>query len=312
MTTNSLFGLKLKKMGEELLSQTSRILADLGFQIDKRTIPVLIILIENGAVGVNELADHLGMTHPAIVQVVDKLNMKGFISKRNSTKDKRRTLIEITRKGRTVMRNINPILEEIQGSIDSVIKNIDGSLPYSLLTLENFIKSKVLINSVNEKLKENAMKEVEIVPYNKRYKKQFSRLNYEWLQKYFEVEEEDQRLLEYPEREIINKGGEVFFGLISGEVVGTVAVAKINKTTYELTKMAVTEKARGKKVGKKLALTTIGFAVERKAKILKLSTSYKLIAALNLYKTLGFVEIPNEYDNRYKRELIHMELDLVE
>jgi len=74
--------------------------------------------------------------------------------------------------------------------------------------------------------------------------------------------------------------------------------------------MAVAEKAQGKQIGKKLALTTIGYAVEKGANKLKLSTSIKLNAALNLYKSLGFEQVEANSDSRYKRELIHMELGL--
>lgn len=305
-----LLGLKLKKIGEELLSQTSKILADSDYHFDKRTIPVLSILIENGPVSVNEMANLLGMTHPAIVQVSGNLNKKGFVSVTKSEKDKRITLLQITKKGKTEIEKIKPILDEIEDGLNLLVSNIDHSFHYSLSKLEKAVKEKEVTKNVWERLNQKEMKEVVIVPFDRRYKKKFLDLNYEWLKKYFEVEEEDKRLLINPEKEIIKQGGEIFFALLKEEVVGTCAVLKKDSSTYELTKMAVTKKAQGKQIGKKLALTSIGFAVEMGAKRLILSTSYKLVAALNLYKTLGFVEIQKENDERYKRELIHMELEL--
>jgi len=100
--------------------------------------------------------------------------------------------------------------------------------------------------------------------------------------------------------------------LLKDKVVGTVAVCKLNPSTYELSKMAVTEEVQGKQIGKKLALTSIGFAVDNNAERLVLSTNVKLTAAINLYKSLGFEIVPNVDDYRYKRELIYMELNLVE
>jgi ribosomal protein S18 acetylase RimI-like enzyme len=138
-------------------------------------------------------------------------------------------------------------------------------------------------------------------------------LNYEWLEKYFKTEKaevEDKRLLNNPEREIVKKGGEIFFAIINNVVVGTCAVLKIDDTTYELAKMGVTEKVQGRQIGKKLALTAIGYAVEKGALKLILYTSTKLSAALNLYRGLGFVEVNGESNDRYKRKLILMELDL--
>jgi ribosomal protein S18 acetylase RimI-like enzyme len=87
-------------------------------------------------------------------------------------------------------------------------------------------------------------------------------------------------------------------------------VLRIDNTTYELAKMGVTEMAQGRQIGKKLALTAIGYAVEKGAVKLKLYTSTKLNAALNLYRGLDFVEVKGELNDRYNRELILMELDL--
>ena len=74
--------------------------------------------------------------------------------------------------------------------------------------------------------------------------------------------------------------------------------------------MAVIENAKGKQVGKKLGLTVIGFAFSKRGKRIVLDTNYKLKTAIQLYRKLGFVTIPFKYDNKYKRELIRMELNL--
>ena len=157
------------------------------------------------------------------------------------------------------------------------------------------------------------IQEINIIPYTRKYKSDFAKLNYEWLEKYFKTEKaepEDKRLLNNPEREIIKKDGEIFFAILNDVVVGTCAVLKINDSIYELSKMAVTEKAQGKQIGKKLALTAIGYAVEKGALKLILYTNNKLNAALNLYRRLGFIEVKGEMNDRYKRKLISMELDL--
>ena len=41
-----------------------------------------------------------------------------------------------------------------------------------------------------------------------------------------------------------------------------------------------------------------------------LDTNYKLNTAVQLYRKLGFTVIPFEYDNKYQRELIRMELNI--
>jgi ribosomal protein S18 acetylase RimI-like enzyme len=76
--------------------------------------------------------------------------------------------------------------------------------------------------------------------------------------------------------------------------------------------MAVTENAKGKQVGRKLAEHIIGRARQRKSKSLILETSPKLIAALNLYRKLGFIQVPYRQGEvtKYHRMTIKMELKL--
>lgn len=313
MDNELFFGIRLKKTGEMLSSQIARILSDRKIEFEPRGIYVLIILRERAQASIKEIADLLGMTHPAIVQMVNSLNSIGLIAQSKSVDDKRITLIELTEKGKNELNRIKPVLTEIEQAVESMSNDINGNLKYWLSKLSEALKSKLLLQKVNEGLKQKAIKEINIVPYQRKYKSDFAQLNYEWLEKYFKTEKaeaEDKRLLNNPEREIVKKGGEIFFAILNNVVVGTCAVLKIDDTTYELAKMGVTEKVQGRQIGKKLALTAIGYAVEKGALKLKLYTSSKLNAAHNLYRSLGFVEVKGESNDRYKRKLILMVLDL--
>jgi len=313
MDNNLFFGIRLKKTGEMLSSQIAQILSESKIEFESRGIYPLVILGEKTKVSIKEMADLLGMTHPAIVQLVNSLNSNGLITQSKSAKDKRKTLIELTEKGKNELDRIKPVLNEIELAVESIINETDTNLKYLLSKLNAAVKGKLLLQIVDEGLKQKAIREINIVPYNGKYKSDFARLNYEWLEKYFKTEKaepEDKRLLNNPKREIINKGGEIFFAILNDNVVGTCAVLKVSDSIYELSKMGVTAKAQGRQIGKKLALTAIGYAVEKEASKLRLYTSSKLKAALNLYRGLGFIEMKEESNTRYKRELILMELDL--
>ena len=313
MNDELFFGIRLKKTGEMLSSQISEILSDKKIEFEPRGIYLLIILKEKEQASIKEIAAILGMTHPAIVQMVNSLNNIGMITQSKSVDDKRITLIKLTAKGKEELNRINPVLTEIESTVESIINEIDANLKYSLSKLSEAVKSKMLTMKVNEGLKQKSIDEVNIVPYKRKYKSDFAKLNYEWIEKYFNTERgkaEDKRLLNNPEREIIKKGGEIFFALLNENVVGTCAVLKIDNLSYEIAKMGVTEKAQGKQIGKKLALTAIGYAVEKGASKLRLYTSSKLTAAQNLYRILGFIEVKEKPNHQYKRKLILMELDL--
>ncbi|GMR25430.1 MAG: hypothetical protein BMS9Abin39_0728 [Ignavibacteria bacterium] len=313
LDTDIFIGVKLKKISESISSQIAKLLIQQNVEFEPRAFPVLLVLKEKESVNINEIAAILGMTHPAIVQIANHLNKVGFIKHNKSMIDKRITLLELTEKGEENLTLLEPLIVGIRDTIKSIIKEVDINLIYSISKLSKAIGNNILMNRVLDDLRQKALTEISVVPFKRKYKSDFIRINREWLKKYFEdegFEKEDERLLKNPEKEIINKGGEIFFAILNNEVVGTCAVIKIDDLSFELAKMGVTEKAQGKQIGKKLALTSIGYAVEKGAVKLTLCTSIKLIAALNLYKKLGFKEKTKKDDRRYKRALIHMELDL--
>jgi len=153
------------------------------------------------------------------------------------------------------------------------------------------------------------MDEIKIITYIPKYKKQFKELNYEWLNKYFEIEPMDEEILSNPEK-IIDEGGQIFLAVINGEAVGTAALIKMNESTFELAKMSVTEKHQGKSIGKKLCQAAIDYAKGKKFKNIFLESNSKLTPALNLYKKLGFRFLPKKVSSHYKRCDVKMIMDL--
>ncbi len=68
--------------------------------------------------------------------------------------------------------------------------------------------------------------EIQIIPYSAARGPFFKSLNVEWLEKYFQVEPIDTRLLSNPQVEIIDPGGHIFFISDDDAVVGTAALLK--------------------------------------------------------------------------------------
>lgn len=150
---------------------------------------------------------------------------------------------------------------------------------------------------------------IEIIPYSSTYKEAIKLLNVEWLEKYFFVEPNDVISLSNPEEEILNKGGFIYYAKLNNQIVGTASLLKVNNTIFELSKMAVTETAKGKGIGKLLMEHCIHEAKIKNIKTLILFSNTKLTPAITLYKKFGFKEIPLE-TGKYLRANIKMQLDL--
>jgi len=148
----------------------------------------------------------------------------------------------------------------------------------------------------------------EIIDYKPEYNRKYRELNYEWLQKYFEIESTDEKILSDPQKEIIDKKGFIFFALFKGEVVGTCTLMRHDDENYELSKMCVTEKYQRKGAGERLINEAISKAYQLGIEHIYLSTNRNLTAAIKLYRKKGFkiVTKPPTIRSSYKRESIHM------
>ncbi|MBT8386282.1 MAG: MarR family transcriptional regulator, partial [Ignavibacteria bacterium] len=74
-----LLGSRLKKIGENLTAQVGKICKDYKVDFETKWIPAISALYEKGDLSVQSLADYLGITHPAVVQLTNQLLERGFI-----------------------------------------------------------------------------------------------------------------------------------------------------------------------------------------------------------------------------------------
>ena len=149
---------------------------------------------------------------------------------------------------------------------------------------------------------------IEIIDFEPKYRDDFKNLNVEWLEKYFEVEPYDKEVLSNPEKYILEKGGKIFFAKLEDKIIGTVALMPKN-SSFELNKMAVTDKIQSKGIGSLLMQKCIDEAKNLGLKEIFLFSNTKLDKAINLYKKVGFLE--EHFDSSdYKRANIYMTLKL--
>ena len=158
----------------------------------------------------------------------------------------------------------------------------------------------------------SSLEEAEVFGFDLLLAPQFESLNREWIEKYFELEEADRVVFKDPYKEVVEPGGQIFFVVVNGEVLGTCAVMRLDARTYELAKMAVSSKAQGRGYSNLLMKSAIAFARENGAERLILLSNTRLTAAIALYEKFGFKSVPITEAEEYKRVDIQMELSFGE
>jgi ribosomal protein S18 acetylase RimI-like enzyme len=152
--------------------------------------------------------------------------------------------------------------------------------------------------------------EINVIPFDPKFANAFADLNYPWIEESYGIEPHDHEVLDHPAERVIEPGGEIFFALEGDEVVGTVAMIRMNEKHFELAKMAVSPKSRGRGIGDKLMQVCIDYGVKHGVKSIILESNTKQGAAIRLYRRFGFVEIPLDPDSPFVRANIRMELAL--
>jgi putative acetyltransferase len=151
---------------------------------------------------------------------------------------------------------------------------------------------------------------MQIVPYRPEYAGDFDRLGREWLERYFTVEPLDELYLRDPEGTIVRPGGQVYFAIEDGTVIGTCAAIVQADGSFELAKLAVTAHAQGRGIGRMLAERVLQFAAEAGARRVTLSSSSRLGPALRLYESLGFARREFPGPRPYVDADVYMTLEL--
>ncbi|MBF9141015.1 GNAT family N-acetyltransferase [Hymenobacter properus] len=151
-----------------------------------------------------------------------------------------------------------------------------------------------------------------ILTFQPEYAADFKRLNAEWIEKDFVLEDHDLEMLDHPEAYVLQRGGQILLAEHQGRIVGACALLRMGADTLELAKMAVSPAAQGLGIGQRLAQAALDAARSMGARRVYLESNTGLTAAIGLYHKLGFRQIEPDRPSPYERVNIHMELLLDE
>lgn len=298
---------RLKRLSERLYSEVQAVYEARRIEMNPRVFPLFFVLRQREQVGIVELADALGVTHAAVSMLVKKAKSDGYVSVLVPEHDERCRLVRLTKQGAVLVRKLEPIWVELQASLKNILATEAPDFLKSIATIEACLDRAPLV----ERLKgSESQSGVEILQWSPDYAMAFRDLNLEWIQSYFKVEAVDEKVLSNPEREIIDRGGMIFFARTRGIVAGTTSVIPVGEGVWELAKMAVTPLIRGKGVGRQLLLSAVAWVREQGGSVVYLETSSKLGPALKLYRSLGFKNCAPRHKTEFARVDVFMELEL--
>lgn len=133
---------------------------------------------------------------------------------------------------------------------------------------------------------------MKIVAYEEKYKEAFVEMNYNWISKMFEIEDEDIRELNHIE-DTLEQGGNIFFAV--GEQNAVMACCMIGPREdgdWEIMKFAAKGMYTGTGAGNACLKACIEYARQKKVGRIIIVSNRKCVQALHLYRKNGFQEMP--------------------
>jgi len=301
-------GSRLKRLSDHMMKEASKIYLELHINFDPYLMPLFKLTSEQGNLTIGELSKRLNVTQPAITQFVTSLIKRKLISAKVDATDKRKRKINLIKKGKTMLIELQPVWKIIDNEIKRLTHNTENKTLLEHITfMEIELKKETFTNRVLKNIK--STNSIEIIDFDKNLVNSFRDLNFEWLEKYFYIEDHDREVLENAETYIIDKGGYIFFAKYNNVIVGTVALVN-EEEGYELSKMAVSTNYQGLKIGQHLMQYCIDFANSKGWTELLLYSNTKLENAIYIYRKYGFQEVELQTESPYQRSDIKMVLKL--
>jgi DNA-binding MarR family transcriptional regulator len=100
----------LRRLSDELIHGAAVWYPTTGVTAPPRTISTLIALDDLGPLGVTELSTLLRQSHPLVITWIKELTSLSFVAAKGDRKDRRRSVVTLTAKGKTEVRRVRAAL----------------------------------------------------------------------------------------------------------------------------------------------------------------------------------------------------------
>lgn len=120
--------MRLRRIADRMVHQARSIYRELGLDIEPNWHAVLLLLEKHPESGVADIARRLGIRHPSASVLVDQLEKRGYIRRKNDPADARRQILLLTAAAKKKMPELKKVWDAgakaIQSAIDESGHNI--------------------------------------------------------------------------------------------------------------------------------------------------------------------------------------------
>jgi len=130
-------GSRLKRIGERLQADVSRLAQSEGIDVPSPHFPLLTAVHRAGTMTVGDIAAALGTAQPGVTRSLAQLEAMGLVKSARNTGDQRQRMVSLTPRGtELVIRTHRDIWPRVNDAVAGLCANLQGPLLSQLQALE--------------------------------------------------------------------------------------------------------------------------------------------------------------------------------
>jgi len=131
---------RLMRLSEWTRRDVTKIYREYGIAFESKWFPVLYVLSRRGPLGVVELAQELGYSHPSVIALVREMEKQKLIRSAMSKADGRKRMLELTPKAMEWEKKMQPLWDRMR-VVAAQIYNNGSSLLKALADAEDALNA---------------------------------------------------------------------------------------------------------------------------------------------------------------------------
>ena len=278
---------RFRRISEKLQQDGDKIYSDAGIQFKASWFSVYYVLAKsNSSQTILEISNQIDFSHITVKNILRELKKEDLVHIKPNPNDKRSKLVELTKKGKELQMELEPLWL----SFSNTLKDLFSIGHPDMINILNRLDWEMNNKPINERIHQPKGEFVKIIDYKPSLKKYFYELAGPWLLGVLngELEQDDKFTLHNPDKAYLENGGFLFYAKFKNEIIGCVALKRLNEDTFEFAKLFINPNFRKLGIATKLIERCISRCLENDAIELWLQTTMSMPQAHKLYYKLGF------------------------
>jgi len=147
------FASRLKRLGDRLKAEATKLYRDSGNEFNDNWFLLALLLSHRETISVTEGAEAFGISHAAISQMAAAMERKGLLAARIDDRDRRRTLLSLTKEGRYAAESLRPIWTAVGECTRELVESTGTDLLAVISEIEDKLEQHNLFTRVTERMK---------------------------------------------------------------------------------------------------------------------------------------------------------------